>query len=251
MDIRNLLYARISSVIAAVIILPLFSCFLLYLVLLGAEYFSMRQASRMLNRLEAIRPGDPVAQLDKALKDCAIHRDGFGYQCQIISGADRFGVLGALASKLTLEQNYKLRRMLDRAGLRSWALFVSSRVRDGSITDVYTHVTVWGEPMTLGAGWYIATRLPELETEISDPDEQRTRIRGYHITSLPGGEGITVETTPVSTQQEMLARRIDRACLFSFRGCRDLCEILPNAAVVGRERAVARGIALQPGCPFH
>jgi hypothetical protein len=58
----------------------------------------------------------------------------------------------------------------------------------------------------------------------------------YHITSVPSGEGFTVHATPISTEKELNARRINRGCLFSSRGCDGLCELLSEAIPVLRER---------------
>jgi len=58
----------------------------------------------------------------------------------------------------------------------------------------------------------------------------------FHITSLPGGEGFSINATPASTVQELASRRINRGCLFSSAGCDGLCELLPDAVPVLKER---------------
>jgi hypothetical protein len=53
---------------------------------------------------------------------------------------------------------------------------------------------------------------------------------------MPSGEGFRVYAIKESTDKELRTRRINRTCLFSFRGCDGLCELIPDAVPVLIER---------------
>jgi hypothetical protein len=227
----------VGRIVAAVVVLPLILCAVLYFCLLSAEYYSARQASRMLYKLEAIRLGDSLARFEEAVRGCSIERRDGEHSCILTAGAFRWQAPVVLMSKLPLDQNYALSRILDRAGLRYWRLSATAFVQDGRIQHVSAQLLVVGSYETLGARWRIAQQVPS-EYLNRDPsmDDRRTLIHWFHITSLPAGQGLMIDATPDSTEKELRARRINRSCLFSTRGCDGLCEILPDMAPVLKER---------------
>jgi hypothetical protein len=232
------LRSRARKIATVLLLAPIFSCFALYAVLLSAEYLSARRVSRILDRLEEIRLGDPATKFDDAVCGCEIRRTGSEYSCWLGAGAFRLPRLWALVAKLPLEQNYRLARTLDRLGLRFWHLYAYSSVRDNRIQSISAQILVTGKDETLGAKWTIAPEVSkDYLTDESAGDQKRTLIHWFHITSLPSGQGLMVDTTPASNGQEMAARKINRACLFSFRGCLGLCEFVPGAFQILRNRS--------------
>jgi len=233
---------RLRKAIAVVVLLPLLAGFLLYVVLLSAEYLSARQASRMLDKLDTIRLGDPAERFEDAVQGCEIKRQHAEFSCELVAGAFRFHPPWALMGKLSLQHSYDLGRFLDRTGLRAWRLYTTASITEGHISKLTAGILVEGRYETLGGNWQLAPGVPtEYLWPGSGGDERRTLIRWFHITSLLSGEGLTVDATPGSTAHELRARSINRQCLFTFRGCDGLCEVLPDAVHVLRERGMGPG----------
>jgi hypothetical protein len=85
--------------------------------------------------------------------------------------------------------------------------------------------------------WDLSNHIPEpYRDEELSADAKRTLMHWYHITSMPSGEGFRIYVTSSSTDKELNARRINRKCFLSFRGCDGLCELLPDAIPVLNER---------------
>ena len=209
----------------------------LYLFLLADQAYLARECSRILDRLELLRVGDAAENFDRSVEACRVENTNSGRMCILTASPFRFGVVARLVSALPGDGAYKVSRLLDRAALRYWRFVAQDSVRNGRIEGLSVGLFVVGSYETLGARWGISESLPALYAKLElSADQQRTYMGWFNITSIPGGEGFTIHVTPASTERELHARRINRRCLLTFRGCDGLCEILPDAVPVLRER---------------
>lgn len=215
--------------IALLIAVPL----ALYISTLIMQAYSARQASKMLDALEALRVGDPVSSLERAVPGCEVEK--VASLCGMVPG---WGPRQwRLLSRLPLMSDVGRVEFLRRVGIQPWYLSVSSSVLDGRVKEIRVHAIVIGRYKSLGAQWQIAERImPPFDERNSGPDQKRTSLHGFSITSLPGGCGIGIAVTPGSTPRELQARHINRACLGSFGGCVELRNLLPDAIPVLHER---------------
>src|ERR1700674_1887937 len=228
-------FVRIASL--AVILFVL----IFYSFLLAQEGYSARESSMMLDRLERLRMGDPAGDFEQAVRGCKIEKTDSEYFCGVTAGAFRIGWPWILMWRLPDEWAYKVSEFRDRAGLRFWRLTASASVLEGHVQLISGGFFVVGRYETLGANWQIIEPLPARYRRQTNPDQLRTYMGWFHITSVPSGEGFRIEATADSTGKELLARRINRKCLFSFRGCDGLCELLPDAIPVLKDRAQSWG----------
>jgi len=220
----------------------------LYLILLAAEAYSAVQASRILNRVEALRLGSPVSDFERAVRPCKIEREDAKFSCILTAGPFRFHAIWTL---LWLPEDWALRvqNLLGHPGLRYWDIIFSVCVLDGAIDRVWTRAYVVGKDRALEATWDFSDGPPD--PWVFPPQgagDHRTVIGWYNITnlpgglglynitSLPGGQGFWIHATCASNEKELRARRINRKCLFSFRGCGGLYELLPDVVPVLKER---------------
>jgi len=211
---------------------------LAYLLLLGFHLYSAWRVARTLDALEALRVGQPVAGFLSAVGSCHIEHQENRYTCAFSAVPLAFDWLQNLLWKLPYRNAALASRLLMSAGLRPLYLRVSCDAEDERILAVSTRVFVAGRYETLEAFWSIGQDIPSSYQEMKLSDEDRRTYMGwYHITSFPsGGEGFKILATPASTEEELRARRINRGCLLSFRGCDGLCELLPEAIPVLTER---------------
>ena len=207
---------------------------LLYVLLLSMQAYSQHQASDVLDRLEALRVGDPEVKFENAIKGTPKTGNQFGEALYTVtSGPYRLPSILRLAEKMPTS----IWQLSNRLGLRYWRLDITSSSEKGRVRDVWAYSYVVGRHEALGAEWKIAPALPDVyELRSSRPDEQRTYMGWYHITSSPSGEGFSIYATPASTDPELMARHINRKCFLSIRGCDGLCELLPDAIPVLKQR---------------
>jgi hypothetical protein len=214
----------------------LIGCTTFYLLLLGMEAYSAWLVSSTLDRIEALRVGDPYSTFERATEGCSrIEATSSGRICSSGAGAFHFSALWKLESKLP--EAYRLENLLNKAGLRYWFLTTSGSADNGRIREISTYLYLVGRYEALGTRWELAASIPSRYDQFASTSvDRRTYMGWYHITSMPSGEGFGIYATPASTDQELLARRINRKCFFSFRGCDGLCELLPDAIPVLNER---------------
>jgi len=208
----------------------------LYVSTLIMQAYSARQASKMLDALEALRVGDPASRLEHAVPGCKIEKLLSGYGCETFPGWGEWH--WRLLSRVTFVSDLRKTELLRRAGIQPWYISVSSSVREERIRGIRVLAIVVGRHKSLGAKWQIAESIPSplLHEPNPGPDEKRTWFGGFSITSLPGGCGINIAVTPGSTPRELQARHINRACLGSFGRCYELRDLLPDAISVQNER---------------
>ncbi len=228
---------RTLKILKCSIVIVLIGVAGLYLVLLGMQAYSRRQASHLLDRIEALRLGDPETNFDSAVKGLPVKKTSSETLCTVTSGAYRFAALWRVIWKLPERPGSSIWTFCNRAGLRYWRLDISSSSESGRVRGLWADLYVVGRYEALGAEWRIAPTVPPpYDKRIRDPYDQRTYMTWYHITSRPSGEGFAIYATPASTERELLARQINRMCFLSFRGCDGLCELLPHAIPVLDDR---------------
>jgi hypothetical protein len=224
----------------AVVLLIIFA----YLSLLALEAYSARRAANMLDKLELLRMGDPAEDFGRAVRGCKVIKNDSEYLCVATSGAFWLTEPWVLLAKLLPDKwSYRLSEYLNRAGLRYWRLAVSASVQQGRIERLSVRFFVNGRYEQLGADWALVPELSQFirESRRLSADQLRTYLGWFHIMSVPSGEGFKVLATKTSTERELRARRINRKCLFSFRGCDGLCELLPDAVPVLNHRGQGWG----------
>lgn len=205
----------------------------LYLVLFAMEAYSAHQASAALTRLEDLKLGDPVSSYDRAVSAFQTE-DGAHI---LTAGAFRLERLWDWMWTFSPDCAERLFYYSSKAGLRWWRLTTSATAENGKLSRVSVGFMVVGHYEMLGTGWDLNQKQTLMYGRIPITGaDRRTFMSWVHITSMPGGEGLRIEATPQSTVKELAARQINRRCLLSLRGCNGLCELLPNALAVLRER---------------
>ena len=206
-----------------------------YAALLAGNALSAWRISRVLNRLEKIRVGDPAPTLFSTIEGCAITQSGSEYDCQMYHFPLQFRWLSAAFAKLPDEVKWDER--LRHLGLREQYLSVSATIDHQRVQRISVGLIVAGRYESMGSQWEIAEHIPErhLDDSLSDED-RRTFMNWFHITSYRPGEGFHFYVTPASTPAELQARHANPHCLFSFRGCDGLCELMPDAIPVLKQR---------------
>ena len=212
---------------------------LLYLVLFAMEAYSAHQASVALTQLENLRLGDPASSYDRTVS--AFKTEAGVYVLN--AGAFRLERLWDWMWTSGPDRAEKLYYFASRAGLRWWRLTTSAAAENGKLTRVSAGFMVVGHYEMLGTGWNLeASHDLSLGTGRTPTDaDRRTFLHWTAITSMPSGEGLIIEVTPESASTELAARHINRKCLLTMHGCDGLCELLPRAAKVLRERGTGWG----------
>jgi len=237
MDRKTLIPQSRRGWLIATIGAPILVLASLYLYLLAEERISAWQAARILDRLEMLQLGDPAANFERAVQGCPMENTSTSLTCVVHAGAFRFAYPWKLLSRLPDDWTYILSKLLGRAGLRYWRLVASASINDAQVKGISVGVFVAGRYESLGAGWNLSPNLPDRYRNLNlSPDQKRTYVNWFNITGIPGGEGFEIHATSGSTEKELRARRVNRSCLFSFRGCDGLCELLPDASAILMER---------------
>ncbi len=209
---------------------------LLYVSTLFAQAVSARRASKMLDALEALRIGDSALTLERVVPQCTLTQMEEMYRCEVFAGWGRWQWQGALA-RVPTKYSLPVTRGLRRLGIHPWYLSVYATIRDGKIRNLHLLALVISSRVSLGARWELNEKMPNRFISSSPtPDQTRTYIGEFSITSLPGGRGISIAVTPDSTPRELLSRQISRSCFQSFNRCDELCSLLPNAISVLDDR---------------
>lgn len=124
-----------------------------------------------------------------------------------------------------------------RLGLRAWVVQATITFTEGTVHSVGTGVLVEGENEWLLGNWHYSHEIPSYLTDRHKgngtfrPEMSRYVAHWTHVHAGPEtGEGLVNSVTPDATPEESnAARNINLQCLTSFRGCRSLCELMPDA----------------------
>lgn len=225
---------RCSIVLALALMVALGTA---YLLALGSEAYSAWQASRMLDRLEALRIGSPANEFDRAVQPCAVDARGPRPVYELTAAPFRFSAPWDLVAKLPAGIAKSARNLPLMAGLNPWRLTVVSTVGEGRIRGIRVSFTLFRSDALLGAEWELAERAREQpEGEAPTEEERRTEFHVFHITSVPNGQGLGIRATTASTEKDLRARRINRRCLFPFGSCEGLGDILPEVLPALKDR---------------
>jgi len=159
---------------------------ILYLCLLTTHAYWAWQTSRMLDRVEALRIGDPVASFLRAVRGCSVDRTASGYACAVFGRA----WLQKLMRRLPYDWVYRITEFESRVGLRGGYTVVWCSVNHDRIEKIGLLSIVGGRYESLGMEWQIAHRIPVQydQPELSE-DDRRTYMHWSHITSAVSGGG--------------------------------------------------------------
>ena len=217
--------------VASLILAPVF----LYLILFAMEVYSAHQASVALTQLENLRLDDPASSVSAFKTEAGVY--------VLNAGAFRLERLWDWMWTFSPDCAERLFYFASRAGLRWWRLTTSATAENGKLRGVSVGFMVVGRYEMLGTGWNLeGSHDPSVWTRRAATDsDRRTFLHWFAITSMPSGEGLRIEVTPESTSTELAARHINRKCLLTVHGCDGLCELLPRASKLLRERGTDWG----------
>src|SRR5579885_2843384 len=205
-----------------------------YAALLAGNALSAWRISGILNHLEKVRVGDPDTVLMNT-EGCAFKQIDSEYFCQIYHFPFQFEWLDAAIWKLPRAATWAER--FRRLGLREQYVSVSATIDHQRVKSIWVADMVAGRYESLGNQWEIAEHVPERHLDDSlPPEDLRTFMNWFHITNIRPGEGLHLFVTPTSTPDELRARHANPRCLFSFRGCDGLCDLMPDAIRVLKQR---------------
>jgi len=207
----------------------------LYGFLLILQAYSAWQATRTLDRLEALRLGDPAADFDRAVRSC---RAEFGTRT-LTAGAYRFDWIYSKLWNLAPPLSEGLYDALDLGGLHYWRLNAADTVQDGRIADLSVGLMDVGRGETFGAQWRIASTIPERCLRRFQNKNTSTCVSPFAITNNPGGEGYQFFLTDQSSERDLNSRIVNRSCLFPLHSCRSISEFLPRASGLIQEQNVS------------
>ncbi len=206
-----------------------------YLSLLTLQTYSAWQATRTLDRLEALRLGDPAAAFDRAVRSCKAE---YGTH-SLTAGAYRFDPLFDKLWNLAPPVAESLNHVLNLGGLHYWRLNAADSVQDGRIVVLSVGLMAVGGEGTFGVGWRITPAIPERCLRRLPDKSIPTCVSSFAIDSDPGGEGYQFYLTDRSSIRDLNARIANRSCLFPLHSCKGVFELLPKASGLVREQNVS------------
>jgi hypothetical protein len=210
----------LQSAAAVIIALPL----VLYLFLLTLQVYSAWEASRTIDRLEALRLGASPANFDNAVRLCKSEYGTYS----LTAGGYRWSSFYDRLWNISPMLANGLSDFLNLAGLRYWRLNAVDAVENGQIRSLSMGLIAQGRKATLGAGWRMAPTIPEVLLRHVANKSIVSYAHWFAIDANPGGEGYTIDYTQQSPARDLAARTINRSCLMPFHDCNTLYELLPN-----------------------
>lgn len=132
-----------------------------------------------------------------------------------------------------------------RLGVRVWYVAGGVQFEQGKVRGVGAELVVEGKNEWLLASWNRVTEMPAYQIKdykergLYSPAMERYLVRWTHLHMGPAetGEGIRNWITPSATEVEQhAARTINLECLTSVSGCSTLCDLMPDATKLRRER---------------
>lgn len=206
-----------------------------YGFLLILQTYSAWQARRTLDRLEALRLGDPAADFDRAVRSCKAE---YGTR-SLTAGAYRFALLVDKLWNLAPSIAEGVYDALNFGGLHYWRLNAADTVKDGRIVGLSVGLMAVGRGETFGAQWRIASTIPDRCLRGFQDKNASTCVSPFAISSNPGGEGYRFFLTDRSSKRDLEARIVNRSCLFPFHSCKSIFEFLPRANRLIQEQNVS------------
>lgn len=228
----------------------LFLCFAM--ARLYFEY-QINRASRMLSEVQAIA----VSQSEQSIRPLLSRFGGFRWNVQLGALEDYNYVVEVnpwgfpSVSRPKSDESAELcgvglcgviRRAL---GLRHWAVFGEIAIKGEKVAAVQADMFVEGATMWLGNSWRLSPGPREFERDptakyLQWPPKPNLNFVSTGILEMGTGGGDFWEfwLKPSSgAAQHQAATGWNLACLNSFRGCENLCELLPKAAPLFREHS--------------
>jgi hypothetical protein len=225
-------------------------CIVLYGTARIWQALEYRRAAVFLEELKGIQSG----QSEASVMPFILRSHGITFQEQYgikddsyISRVDPWHLWRALPGPDWADHSY--RNVFLRSGnwrrnlkLRAWAASGWVRFSNGKVESVSGGLVIEGENEWLMAEWhygpnipaYRRARLPNNSLPVEAPQYSASWTH-LHFGSGTG-EGILTSVTPRSSPEEMnAARNVNLQCLMSGRGCRSLCELMPDANRYRRE----------------
>lgn len=112
-------------------------CAILYLFLFGMQVYSVWQASRVLDRVEKLRAGDPYTAFQSAIRGCEIiESTNAGSYYHLVAGAFRFDLPWRALHGISDSVLNTVVTGLRHVGLRYWDVRISAEAADGRVTNV-------------------------------------------------------------------------------------------------------------------
>jgi len=154
---------------------------LLYIALLSMQAYSKRQASHILDRIEALRVGDPITKFDTAVEGCPLESNPAAIRCVLISGAYPLETLWTEFWKVLPDSWAEpMREFSNKAGLRGWRLVIFATSLDGRIGEINASIYVVGRYEALGAKWDIGPDLPAVYAQRAQTAEDKRTYLGWY-----------------------------------------------------------------------
>lgn len=216
----------------------------LYGTAIAAQAISVRRARQLLRAVDKLKLGDSEQSARDALAFCQPREFADGFGCHLVSGPFNHPEFWEGFAKILGPFFNAVMHELQWVGVRPWLIDATVVVRDGKIIELAADATVEGQYEMLMAR---CVRQPALVPQsengrmISDED-RRTIIRWWG----GSGETLVVVLTPMSTEKERLAAKINPDCFSGFGGCSAMCEFLPGTTPVLDDRG--RGYGGCTGC---
>ncbi|HSY63264.1 MAG TPA: hypothetical protein VK829_01630 [Terriglobales bacterium] len=227
-------------------------CLMLYGVARATQALEYRRATVFLDELKTFQPGQSEASVMPFIQSNGGFRPDrvFGVKNDAyIMRIDPWHLMHPLPGPNWVGGAYgdtflRLGNWRRRLKLRGWTVSGSVRFTDGKVASVSGDLVIEGENEWLMVDWRYAADMPASLWN-GHPDSlpgmtSRYDSRWTHLHFGNGtGEGILTSVTPLSTPEELAAARdINLQCFWNGRGCRSLCELMPDATKYRREHNV-------------
>lgn len=225
-----------------------FAVALLLVAYLGARtflYFKARQAADLLERVYAVRIGDPESSLttlfnryeDRERESLLKLKPG------TVVAVDPWHFYRSFSKHDWIDSSLRdflfefVPNTRRRLGLRAWIVGAGFDFKDGKVSAISVDLIVEGENEWLDGSSYLVRKLSEEALErrgidiASHPDIAHYYAHWSHL-HMGGETGeVLVNNLDEDANWEQLqaGREFNLRCLTSFRGCHSLCDLMPKA----------------------
>jgi hypothetical protein len=228
-------------------------CAAIYAGALTSQVFEYRRAAKFLEELKGIHPGQSEASVMPLIQHYQGVRDEDGHGVQGDSYTlriDPWHLMHRFLGPNWLDRAYRetssdLGSWRRAVKLSSWSVTGWVEFANGRVKTVSADVILEGENEWLQADWRYGPKIPPYVLVRSVDDLLRGEESQYKSDWMhlhfgdETGEGIRNFITPLSTAQQLTAaQNINLQCLMSGRGCRSLCDLMPDATQYRREHSM-------------